>query len=66
VRDAAGLLACPDDASGLDVVSLSNGNAEAATRRMPRVRTDVDGALDTKNTVPYPGFVSPDGHKGTF
>jgi hypothetical protein len=67
VRDGAGNLACPDDSSGLDTVSASLGNAAAASnRQLGRYRQEVDGTFDSKNTVPYPGFVSPDGHKGTF
>jgi hypothetical protein len=66
-RDASGNLCCPDDADGLDVVTLSLGNAEAASnKRSGRYVSVVDGTFEQPNTVPYPGFVSPDGHKGTF
>lgn len=67
VRDGAGNLACSDDAAGMDIVTLSLGNAaEASHRKLGRYRQEIDGTFDTKNKVPYPGFVSPDGHKGTF
>lgn len=33
IRKADGLLCCPDDAHGLDVVSLAEGNAQAANAR---------------------------------
>lgn len=55
VRDASGNLACPDDVAGLDVVTLSEGNAEAATnRQIIRADGPVDGTADSENTVPAP------------
>lgn len=61
-RDAAGILACPDDQSGLDAVSLSKGNADAASHhRMGQHTGDSDGGIDPPNTTPSPGFVNPNG-----
>jgi hypothetical protein len=44
-RDRSGLLACPDDRKGLDVVSLAEGNARLARRRRPATGPD-DGHYD--------------------
>lgn len=59
-RDAAGLLACPDELPGLDSVTLSEGNAELASqKRMGNYDGPSDGSVDSKNTVPSPGFHNP-------
>lgn len=61
-RDAAGLLACPDDQPGLDSVSLSEGNAARAGQRRLGQYTDLsDGGIDPPNTTPAPPFKSPNG-----
>ena len=63
-RDAAGILACPDDQPGLDAVTLSEGNAElGGHRRMGQYTNESDGGIDPPNTTPAPPFVAPDGHK---
>ena len=66
-RDMSGNLACPDELPGLDMVALSEGNAELQSNRY--IGADdgpSDGPVDSKNTVTAPPFVSPDSHKGTF
>src|SRR6187549_4299774 len=61
-RDASGNLCCPDDAGGLDAVTLSMGNAEAASnRRLGRYSNVVDGTFEAPNAVPSPGFIDPNG-----
>jgi hypothetical protein len=63
-RDAAGLLACPDDQDGLDAVTLTEGNAAlSGNRQLGNYIDESDGNIDPPNTDRYPGFVSPDGHK---
>lgn len=66
-RDAANNLACPDDAAGLDDVTLSLGNAENASQhKRGRYNSPQDGTFETPNTVPAPPFIFPDGRRGTF
>lgn len=61
-RDRSGNLACPDEGDGLDVVALSEGNAEAASnRRIGQPSNLVDCTFEPPNTVPSPGFVDPNG-----
>ncbi len=60
-RDAAGNLACPDDAPGLDVVSLSEGNARMMRSQAPRSVGPSDGAFDDFVSPADPGFVDPNG-----
>ena len=60
-RDRAENLACPDCASGLDVVTLSEGNAELMRAQAPREIGPVDGAIDTFVCPPFPGFKDPNG-----
>lgn len=60
-RDASGNLACPDDASGLDVVSLSEGNARMMRSQRPKTVGPVDGSYDTFVCPPSPGFINPNG-----
>ncbi len=43
-RDASGLLACPDDQRGRDVVTLNQGNADYAARQRQFGRTLHDGS----------------------
>lgn len=66
-RDASGILACPDELPGLDVVTLSEGNAELASqKRMGNFEAPSDGSIDSRNTVPSPGFVNPNGPPATI
>lgn len=60
-RDASGNLACPDDAPGLDVVSLSEGNARLMRSQAPRYAGPDDGAYDDFACPPDPGFIDPNG-----
>ena len=60
-KDASGNLACPSDASGLDVVSLSEGNARLMRSQAPREIGPVDGGADTFVCPPFPGFIDPNG-----
>lgn len=61
-RDAAGLLACPDDVSGLDAVTLSEGNANwASQHRMGQFTGESDGGIEPPNTTPAPPFKNPNG-----
>jgi hypothetical protein len=53
-RDASQLLACPDCDTGLDVVSLSEGNARAMRSQAPRTVGDMDGNWDHDVFVPKP------------
>src|SRR5690348_15913111 len=61
VRDASGNLACPDDAAGLDVVSLSEGNARMMRSQAPRDVGPSDGSGDVFVCPQSPGFVDPNG-----
>jgi hypothetical protein len=58
-RDAAGLLACPDDQRGRDVVTLSEGNLSwAASRRNdPTAGMPADGGVPAKSTDVAPPVV---------
>lgn len=57
-RDGSGLLACPDEGSGLDTVTLSQGNAaNASERRVGRYMRD--GANWDHDTAVTPPFVPP-------
>lgn len=60
-RDASQNLACPDCAPGLDVVSLSEGNARLMRSQQPKVVGPNDGAYDTFVCPPSPGFIDPNG-----
>lgn len=60
-RDRSENLACPDCAPGLDVVSLSEGNAELMRSQAPREIGPVDGGFDSFVSPPSPGFVDPNG-----
>jgi hypothetical protein len=60
-RDASGNLACPDDAPGLDVVSLSEGNARLMRSQGPRSIGPNDGGYDYFVSPPDPGFIDPNG-----
>lgn len=60
-RDRSENLACPDCAPGLDVVSLSEGNAELMRSQGPREIGPVDGGFDHFVSPPSPGFVDPNG-----
>lgn len=56
-RDAAGLLACPDEYPGRDAVTLSEGNAALAGQRtLSGAYGESDGTTDSKNTTPAPPF----------
>lgn len=62
VRDASGLLACPDDQRGRDVVTLNQGNAEYAARQRQYGRTMRDGANWNGPSIDVaPPFVPPNG-----
>lgn len=50
-RDGAGLLRCPDDRSGADVVTLSKFEAQA--RRRVNVPTEANGAYAFPPHGPY-------------
>ncbi len=58
-RDASGNLACPDEGPGLDIVSLSEGNARLMRSQAPRDPGPNDGAYDRFVCPPDPGFVDP-------
>lgn len=60
-RDASQNLACPDCAPGLDIVSLSEGNARLMRSQQPKVVGPVDGSYDTFICPPSPGFIDPNG-----
>lgn len=60
-RDTSGNLACPDDAPGLDIVSLSEGNARLMRSRQPKTVGPTDGNFDDFISPASPGFVSPNG-----
>lgn len=51
-KDAAGLLACPDDARGRDQVTLNRLNAANARRRRPSYRHDGGGTDPTSGGDP--------------
>lgn len=63
VRDRAGLLACPDDQPGRDVVTLSELNAKAARRYEMHPPREAEGAgidrEDPLTPIPGPGIPSP-------
>jgi hypothetical protein len=63
VRKADGLLYCPDDASGMDVVSLAEGNAQAAeTRQYGNLTRDGAGFdKDTPTPIANPTTTKPTG-----
>ena len=56
VRKADGTLACPDDARGMDVVTLAEGNAEAQRfRRHGELTRDGAGfSKDAPAAIPNP------------
>lgn len=60
VKDRAGLLACPDDRSGRDIVTLSMLNAQGAKQNRGTV-TPSDGiAMDRESpAVPIPPYTPP-------
>lgn len=60
-RDPSQNLACPDCAPGLDVVSLSEGNARLMRSRQPKSVGPTDGNFDQFTPPPDPGFVAPNG-----
>jgi hypothetical protein len=60
-RDASGNLACPDEGPGLDVVSLSEGNARLMRSQQPKVIGPIDGSFDVFDCPPSPGFVNANG-----
>jgi hypothetical protein len=60
-RDRSENLACPDCAPGLDVVSLSEGNAELMRSQQPKEIGPVDGGFDSFISPPSPGFKDPGG-----
>lgn len=53
-RDRSGRLRCPDDADGLDPVSLDRANAEAAQQRQPPSPHD-GGPWDNRISTPATG-----------
>jgi len=59
-RDAAGNLVCPDDRRGRDVVTLSEGNAQALANKRQIGQTSMpnDGTVDSPSADVYPGFVN--------
>lgn len=60
-RDASANLACPDCAPGLDIVSLTEGNARLMRSRQPKTVGPSDGNYDQFISPPSPGFVNPNG-----
>lgn len=58
-RDAAGLLACPDDSPGLDVVTLSRGNLEGMRHKKIGDGIRDGGAIDPPDTDTAPPFSPP-------
>lgn len=60
-RDASQNLACPDCAPGLDIVSLTEGNARLMRSRQPKTVGPADGNFDEFTSPPDPGFVNPNG-----
>ena len=60
-RDASQNLACPDCAPGLDIVSLTEGNARMMRSQAPRSVGPSDGNFDQFICPPSPGFVNPNG-----
>ena|GEM_PF-1587262 len=60
-RDASANLACPDCAPGLDIVSLTEGNARLMRSRQPKTVGPSDGNFDQFTSPPSPGFVNPNG-----
>lgn len=60
-RDPSGNLACPDDAPGLDILSLTEGNARLMRSRQPKTVGPSDGNADQFTSPPSPGFIDPNG-----
>ena len=60
-RDASQNLACPDCAPGLDIVSLTEGNARLMRSQRPKTGAPADGNFDQFTSPPSPGFVDPNG-----
>jgi len=54
-RDAAGLLACPDELPGLDSVTLSEGNAELASQTLWAGIHGITSLLITHGHFPWVG-----------
>jgi len=60
VKDRAGMLACPDDRAGRDVVTLSIANAKAAKRGEGRPPPPDGMTMDRESpAIPIPPYTPP-------